>query len=117
MKIGNTGGLLAVFPPAHPDVGAVEIHDEGDEVVVVIGRFTHEHFLAYERGLSAEQRAERIADDVVAFLEKLFADRIELFGRGRRGGWRARGSKPRGRISKFLFGRRTYVWSGPLADG
>jgi hypothetical protein len=103
MKLGGTDGLLVVFPAAHPEVGDVQIHDNGADIIVSIGKFTHEHFLT--------------DDEVIAFLEQLFADRIELFGVGRRGGWRARSPKPRGKISKFLLGRRTYVWSGPLADG
>jgi hypothetical protein len=103
MKFGGTDGPLVVFPAAHPEVGDAEIHDNGADIIVSIGKFTHEHFPT--------------CDDVIAFLDQLFADRIELFGTGRRGGWRARGAKPRGKIAKFLFGRRTYVWSGPLADG
>ena len=105
MKFGGADGPLVVFPAAHPEVGDAEIHDSGADIIVSIGKFTHEHFPAEDAG------------DVIAFLEELFADRIELFGAGRRGGWRARGAKPRGKISKLLFGRRTYVWSGPLADG
>ena len=104
MKFGGTDGPLVIFPAAHPEVGDVEIHDNGADIIVSIGRLTHEHFPVD-------------GDDVIVFLEQLFADRIELFCSGSRGGWRPRGPKPRGRISKFLFGRRTYVWSGPLADG
>jgi hypothetical protein len=117
MKFGGADGPLVVFPAAHPEVGDAEIHDNGADIIVSIGKFTHEHFPAYDAALPGSEREERIAGEVITFLEQLFADRIELFSAGRRGGWRVRGAKPRGKISKLLFGRRTYVWSGPLADG
>ena len=117
-KIGGAGGPLASVSAPHPEVGDLELYDEGDEIAVVIGKFTHDHFGNYDGALSVADREERIAEDVAAFLEQLFADRIEFFRRGSRGGYRLRSKGPRGIVSKFLFGSRTYVWSGPLeADG
>jgi hypothetical protein len=116
MKVGGADGPVVVFAAAHPEVGDVEIYDDGDEVTVIIGKFTHEHFPSYDAALAPAEREERVAEHVVTFLEQLFADRVEIFGGVRGGGWRPRGAKPRGRISKFLFGRKTYVWSGPLCD-
>jgi len=83
---------------------------------VAIGKFTHTHFASHDRSFAPAESAERIAQDVVAFLDDLFADRIELFGsRHGSGGYRRRRNKRRGFISRLLFGRQSYVWSGPLA--
>ena len=99
-KMGGANGRLASLSAPHPEVGDLELYDDGGEVIVVIGKFTHEHFGSLE--------------DAMVFLEKLFADRIEFFGTGSRGGYRPRKERARGVVSKFLFGSKTYVWSGPL---
>ncbi len=115
IKIGATDRPAVVFAAAHPEVGALEIYDEGEEIIVAIGKFTHTHFANYARGLAARERAERISEDVVAFLDQVFSDRIEFFGSHLgAGGYRQRRKRPRGFISKFVFGAKTYVWSGPL---
>jgi hypothetical protein len=50
-------------------------------------------------------------------LEDLFADRIEMYGSHRGGGGSRRiSAEPRGVLSKALFGRKTYVWSGPTSN-
>jgi hypothetical protein len=118
-KIGAAGGPLASVSSPHAEVGDLELYEEGGEITVVIGTFTHCHFGSYDARLSPAAREERIAEDVMAFLEELFADRIEFFGTGRAGGHRVRSNKgQRGIVSRFLLGRTSYVWSGPLrADG
>ena len=117
MEVGGTDGVVVVFPAAHSDVGDIEVHDNGDELIVMVGNFTHTHFNNYDRGLSISERAERIADDVVAFLTDIFSDRIEFFGSHTgAGGWRKRKPKERGILSKLVFGKKTYVWSGPVAN-
>lgn len=98
------------FPARHPEVGDVEIHDEGDEVTLVAGLFTHGHFSNYEDVPLAERERE-IAEDVVDFLSKLFADQVVLWGSHMGGGgWLV--------IDPADFDARTYpngyVWSGPL---
>lgn len=113
----EAGGLdrpFAIFPAAHPEVGTVELYEDGEEIVAMVGRFTHAHFFN-EGGAADAQWRERVAEDVVKFLEELFADRIELFGSPRSGGWRPRGAR-RGFVSRLLFGKASYVWSGPLAE-
>lgn len=104
-----------VYPCEHPDVGDLEIFDDGNEVTVLIGRFTHAHFDCYDKGVSESEKVTRICDDVVDFLEELFADRLELYGsHSRGGGCRAIRGKKRGVLSRALFGRDSFVWSGPL---
>ena len=115
MKLAKAGeGPVAVFPAIHPDVGDVEIFDDGDEITVVLGRFTHTHFANYEEDLTEARREERIAEEVEEFLADLFVDRIELYGSHLGGGgWRLVEDGPRGWVSKIIFGSETYVWSGP----
>src|SRR5262245_48711562 len=80
LRVGSAPSPFAVFPAAHPEVGDVQIYDDGDELTLVAGNFTHGHFSNYEDALSAKQKAEQVSEDVVNFLEDLFADRIVLWG-------------------------------------
>lgn len=115
MKLGGEGDSLVVFPAAHPEVGAVEIYGDEDELTVVLGRFTHTHFGNFDEGLTEPERSERIAHDVEEFLADLFADKIELYGSHLGGGgWRSVDEKPRGFVSRLILGGKTYVWSGPV---
>lgn len=117
MNVGGAAGVVLVFPALHPDVGDIEVHENGDELIVMVGNFTHTHFQNYDQGLSNAERAERIAEDVAAFLKEVFSDRIEFFGSHTgAGGWRKRKPKERGILSKVVFGSKTYVWSGPVAN-
>jgi hypothetical protein len=111
------GEALAVVPAKHPEVGDVLICDDGDELTVYIGEITHRHFGNYDEHLSPEERAARIATAVVNFLRDFFLDQIELFANGVFvGGFRVRSNRRRGWLSRFFFGRKTYLWSGPLDD-
>jgi hypothetical protein len=110
LRIGSAPTACAVFPAIHPDVGDVEIFDEGDELTVVAGKFTHGHFSSYDQELSPEQKAARIVQDTMIFLEELFADRIILWGsHDGSGGW-----YKRDRSSDWASPGTKYVWSGPL---
>jgi len=106
---------FAIFPAVHPDVGDIEIYDDGDELTVVVGKFTHRHFSNYDQGVSQVERACRIGNDLAVFLSDLFADRIEMYGSHLGGGGtRLRDGRSRGLASKVVFGSKTYVWSGPV---
>jgi hypothetical protein len=107
---------VVTFPAWHHDVGDLSIEVFGDELVVSVGRFTHLHFEDHEPGDAEDAAAARLVDEVVAFVRDVFADRIEFYGGRFGGGCRQRGGAPRGWFSRLLFGRRAYVWSGPL-DG
>ena len=113
MKIG-TAPVIAVFPAAHPSVGDVTIRDDGNEATVSIGIITHQHFNPYDSSLSANQLAAWVTEEVVAFLEQLFADRI-LLQKGRTTNW--------GRMQRIGDGEDipairddcfAFLWSGPL---
>jgi hypothetical protein len=100
----------AIFPAVHPEVGDIEIYDDGDEATLLVGSFTHGHFSNYDHELSDAQRAEKIAEEVVSFLKALFADQIVLWGSHEgSGGWHQRGE-----YSEYKKDAKEYVWSGPL---
>ena len=114
MRVGGETEALAVFPAKHPEIGDLVIQDEGDEVTVIVGNITHRHFGSQSPRSSAHIQAEQIATEVTRYLHQLFADEIEFYGNGGRGGARVRSDKERGLLSKLLLGKRTYVWSGPI---
>jgi len=37
-------GPCMTFPAAHPEVGDIQIYDDGDEITLLAGNFTHGHF-------------------------------------------------------------------------
>jgi hypothetical protein len=116
LRVETSPEVRAVFPCVHPEVGDIVIHDDGDELTIYAGNFTHGHFSNYDEKLSKEQKAEKIAEDVVEFLKNLFADQIVLWGsHSGGGGWSKRG-EPNKFYSTGIFkkARNEYVWSGPL---
>jgi hypothetical protein len=78
-QVGVPPDPCAVFAAINPDVGDIVISDDGYELTLEAGRFTHSHFSNYDEDLSETQRAERISEDVVQFLDDFFADRIVLW--------------------------------------
>jgi hypothetical protein len=123
MRCGSPPDAIAVFPAAHPEVGDVSIWDDGDEVIVVIGEITHGHFGAYEEDLSQEQVHQAVSENVVTFLEDLFADKVVLWHtrRGGASGWYYADEPPKGAGSCGCLlafrpkGRKagSFLWSGP----
>ena len=111
LVVGSPPSPCAVFPAIHPEVGDVQIYDDGDELTLVAGNFTHGHFSNYDNTLLPEQKAEEIVQDVLNFLEALFADRVVLWGSHERsGGWYFRG----GDGSAWATDANKYIWSGPM---
>jgi hypothetical protein len=110
MRIGAPPSPCALFPGIHPEVGDVEVYDDGDELTVVLGKFTHAHFSNHDEALSPQQKDELISKDVASFLEKLFADQIVMWGSHEgAGGWYDRGD-----ASMLQKDAKGYVWSGPV---
>jgi hypothetical protein len=98
----------AVFPAVHPDVGDIQVCDDGDEVTVYAGKFTHGHFSNYDE-ISGPEKRRIISEDVVEFLDAVFTDQVIFWGsHGGGGGWH-----------RLDFGPcedpepGEYVWSGP----
>ncbi|MCI0739396.1 MAG: hypothetical protein L0Y72_10155 [Gemmataceae bacterium] len=112
LRVSSPPSPSAVFPAIHPEVGDIQIYDDGDELTVVAGNFTHGHFSNYDEKLSPEQKASEIAEDVVSFLEALFADEVVFWGSHERcGGWYNIGEDS----SSWAKDDKKYVWSGPLS--
>lgn len=112
MRVGSPPAPCALFPAMHPDVGDIQIYDDGDELTLVACNFTHGHFSNYNENLSPKKKAEQIVEDIVIFLEALFADRVVLYGSPQRaGGWYGIGSD----FSFWAKEEKKYFWSGPLS--
>ena len=98
-----------VFPAKHPDVGDVQIFDDGPEISLFAGNFTHGHFSNYD-DITEDEKEYAIAEDVADFLDKLFSDHVVLWGSHRGiGGWRVLEPEST-RVPK----EHEYVWSGPI---
>jgi hypothetical protein len=113
---GISPSPVALFAAAHPDVGDVSIYDDGREAIVSIGAITHGHFADCDSSLSDEEAAREAADQVLDFLEKLFADRVILWKSpgGHSGGWQV---MDRGEDFTLLNSEdTTYLWSGPVKN-
>lgn len=115
LKLHGAAQPAVSFTPVHPSWSPIEIWDDGDEVTVDFGNFTHVHFGNYDTGLSVVEREKKIISDVIAFLDDVFADKIEFFKTWfGGGGCRTRGSQ--GKWSRRLLGRQqAFVWSGPVS--
>lgn len=111
MSFGAPPEAAVVFEAVHPDVGSIQIFDDGAEATVIAGNFTHGHFSDFD-SKSIEDAEKRIVHDVIEFLERLFTDEIVLWGSHRGGGgWYDRSKA--GKLSQGT-GQALYVWSGPL---
>jgi predicted HD phosphohydrolase len=111
MKSGTSPEAIAVFAAAHADVGDILIFDDGCEITLVAGKFTHGHFSDFD-SQSLDEAEEHIVEAVIEFLERLFADQVVLWGTHHGGGgWYLRklGDSAHAKGPRF-------VWSGPLID-
>ena len=74
-----------IFPAKSPEFGGVEIYEECSGAYIVwVGKFSHRHFDFYTG--SAEEQNKEAAEDIIAFLENLFADRVICNGSHSGGG-------------------------------
>ena len=87
------------------------VADDGDEATLFIGELTHLHFDC-DAGEAAPET--RVTNEVLEFLEELFADRMLI--------WKSRTTGADGSMpiedARFFAGIKrddlTYVWSGPV---
>ena len=110
IEYGVKDDVIATIPPIHQSWKPIIICDDGDEVTVFYGDFTHKHFGYYGESIEVEAQAQSIATDVIEAMTPVFEDRLEFYKRLGSGGFRVRGSQ--GQLSKFLFGENGVVWSG-----
>jgi hypothetical protein len=102
--------VIATTHAPNPNIGVLEIHDDGDEVTVYVGELTHGHFNALD--LSGADAAHAIVDDLMMFLGNLFADRVVIWKGSVMHGWDELAPdatpQPHG-------GAESHVWTHPLA--
>jgi len=125
LKVMETTQPFAIFPAIHKDVGDIEIYDDGDELTLVAGKFTHGHFYNYDDNLTEDQKTAKIGEEVVEFLDAVFADRVVFWGsHSGAGGWDRRDVSTEDDSQSvwpiggddLLENRNEYVWSGPLGS-
>ncbi len=114
--IGRCPNPIATFPAAHPAVGDVSVWDDGEEVMVAVGEITHGHFDSCDESLTPGQIENQIVEDVLAFLEDLFAGRVLLWRSpdGGSGGWLISGADQS--LSLMDGDDQTFTWTGPVEN-
>jgi len=112
VKVEPSSAEFAVFAAKQPSVGNIAIIEDGRELIVYVGNITHGHFGCYEPGVTDEEHAQSIAEDIVDFLTDLFADKYVFFKSKWGGGWIGLDSfeneMTRNPDSQY------FVWSGPI---
>ena len=101
---------VASFPAAHPEVGDLQIDDDGGELTISVGRLTHAHFSPTTFQAPSQKNDEEVVERVIAFLVKVFNDQIEFWAADKMGGWHPRGKEPLVQRPNM----RRFVWSGPV---
>jgi hypothetical protein len=103
---------VATIRCIHPDVGDVSITDDGDEITLHLGIFTHTHI-----GLG-EKSQDKVADSVIALLTDLFNDNLVLWRSPTdgAGGFYNRNDKPSAIARWLRSGGIRVAWSGPLRE-
>jgi hypothetical protein len=115
LLLGTPPDPVISIPAQHPAVGNVSIWDDGDEVTLEIGDITHGHFGVYDTS-GAEELAQAVTEQVIAFLDTLFTDRVLLWKArsGGAGGWHVLDA-----AHPFTYqlpaNAQCFLWSGPNA--
>jgi hypothetical protein len=107
---------IVTIAPSYAEFGTIEIIDDGVELSLNCGNFTHVHMSNYDEGISSDERDRRIVVSLVDFLSDVFADRVEFWG-SHRGGGGCRLRASQGHISRLVLGSAAFTWSGPIKDG
>ena len=104
--VSSNDQTIITFPAANPDVGDLEIHDDGDELTIVIGRIMHSHITCHNDQLSLAARQQNIVSDAIDFIDSIFNEKTEFYTTSSGGG-----IGPRGCGEGDIF-----VWSGRVTD-
>ncbi len=113
MKINPVENPIVRFPAVQKEVGDILIYDDGNEVTMYVEHITHSHFTSYDETITQEQREAIVTEDVISFLQALFADQVLLHTTpdNRRGGW-MRLDRQDGSVA-LSPEERYYLWSKP----
>ena len=110
-RAGSPPAAVVIYPCCHPDVGDLEIFDDGDEATIVLGRHTHSHFNPYDASVTETELASMVTQSVIEFLDDLFADRVLIWSiEGHSGGWTSLPESSSG----VPAAARAFRWSGPI---
>src|SRR6266403_1961803 len=85
-RFQTTATTSIVFPAKNPAIGEAEVREHGAELILRLGRFTHQHYGNYDASIPPDEASDRITDSLVNFLEALFNDQIVLWGSHGEGG-------------------------------
>jgi hypothetical protein len=116
ISYGESPDPIITFHAIHPDFGSIEVVDDGFELTVYCGNFTHIHLGNYDKGSSREERDKRIVADLVEFLAAVFSDRMEFWG-SHRGGGGCRLRETQSSLPELVSGGGIFTWSGPVKGG
>jgi hypothetical protein len=106
---------VVIIPPIHEEIGSIEIEDDLNELIVIVGNFTHWHAGCYREELSDIERSEAVAEDVVGFLHDLFNDKIVMWGSHKGGGGFTYRDNMQSQAS-YLGKHQKWLWSGLLSE-
>lgn len=112
--------LIASFPPAHLDVGELRILDDGNEIIVEIGKISHGHFGSLNETAIREEAEKKIAEKVADFIEAVFQGKsiLWLSKHTGAGGWKhVDHISDNDILSMFEKEAIYFTWSGPLDTG
>jgi hypothetical protein len=112
LRVMDEGRTIAVIPAASKAVGDLTLLDDGDEVTLVLGDLTHDHFSVYDDSVSPEEAARRIAQQAVDFIQGFLDERRLLWvsPNGSSGFYEA----PPAPVPLYVHADdRIYAWSGP----
>ena len=98
---------LISIPPIHQDVGSIDIQDDGDELTIFVGNFTHWHCGCFDEKKADSDEIKEIVSDVIEYLEDMFNNKIFMWGSAMKGGG------TQFIDDDFKTNKKGYVWSGP----
>ncbi len=108
-EFSTEGTLIATLPAPYPDLGVLEIHEDGIEAIAEVGDVTHGHFYPYDK--KSPGAAAEVAENLGDFLTDLFEDKICMFTSSLGGGH----GKITDKWPKQRRGRKYYLWSRPYS--
>lgn len=116
LRINRQTNPFATFPAVSTAVGDVNISDDGRAATVTVGTITHGHFSVHDEHLSSQQIADQVAEDLLGFLDDLFANRVLLWKSpdGSSGGWHVLNAEES--LSSMDLKGHSFTWSGPAQN-